>query len=872
MVSMISFMKASVTAATPPEIAVINPQNPLNPSAKDGNFVFYTNTTSVGHRFNATLWVFDYGTPPVFTWQVKLNYNPDILNITRAWNAVGDPAYIFTGRVTVNLPPAFGVGTILIGDCLLGGSGVTPPPAPAPAKLATLEFEILASAPSGGKVFTNLDINNSRTCLVDDTLTKIPGVTKTNGYYEFNWLELGLDVKPSEYVAVNLETFNISVWLNNVTVSDRLVSLKFKLRYNATLLNVTKATEGTFMPRFGTTAFNYSFGSDNVTIQNQLKTFTSFPNGNGTIATITLQGIYQDPSKDLSCPLELIPMQFLNDSGNPITYSPSINGSYTILHNRGSYITIKVAPASVVIGSNATISGTIKPSKVGVYVTIYHRLVGQSWANLTTVKTGPASDFAYNLTTSVVGTFEFKANWTGDASHNSSESGIATLVVKKLASAISIDVNPSTVTVGANVTISGAINVARTGVNVTIYYGLIDGAWRTLPTVQTNSSQYAYVWTTTEGGTYELYASWLGDNVTLGAESPKAALTVKKFPSSITINVNPSDTTVVTGSRININGSITAKEPKIGVDVTIYCYQINVTETAEKIALATVKTDTNSRYNYTWTATKRTLAENETFAFYAVWPGDKTTSGNYTFFVPWLTERKIPSIITINVDNSTITIGSNVTISGAITPAKASVNVIIYYREKGTTVQSSLLAKTSSEGHYNYTWKPMKNATFELYAWWGGDENTYSNESDIVTIKVNLIKSSITINVNPEATTVGSNITISGGITPAKANASITIYYRLNETGVQWMNLTTVKTDPSGKYTYTWTTNQTGTFELEAQWLGDNLTEPAKSEIEIVKVEEPFSLITYVPYILGGAAIIVIALAVIYLKKIKKRI
>lgn len=964
MLSMMLFAKTPVTAENSTTISVINPQ-------AEGNFIFYTNTTSIGHKFNVTLWV--YNVTDLFAYQVYQTYDYTLLNATRAWFPIWDTQWVFYGRETTFLPPpVFGPHNASHDYVQIGGVLVVGTTFSGPGILSVIEFEILEAPSILSKVFDNLAIDNDDTYLLDSGLVDIPAA-RVNGYYEYVWLEPGLEVKPSKYVAVaELETFDIAVWLNNVTTSDRLVSLEFKLRYNATLLNVTQVTEGSFLAGFGNTNFNYVDDKvENLSITNHLNPpyDTNFPEGNGTIATITFQGIYQDFNKNLSCPLELIDINFVNDTGNPITpITPSINGSYTILRDRSSYITINVAPDSVLIGSNVTISGTIKPSKVGVNVTIYFKLAPQSWANLTTVQTGSESNYTYIWKPTNWGTYELKANWTGDATPTyPAESDIATLTVKRLASIITIHVNPTMVTVGANVTISGAINVTLASVNVTIYLRLEDGAWSALSTIQNSSSYYTYVWATTEGGSYELYARWLGDNVTLGAESSKAAVTVKKVPSAITVNVNP--TTVMVGDNVTINGAINVTN-KVSVNVTIY-YRLNTT--GEWIALATVKTDATSNYNYTWKATKKTLNETDTFQFFAGWLGDGTTSGANSLTIGWLTVRQLPSTITvdinpknvqagsnvsingtitpaktqasviiyyrlagglwntlatvktdsnsvysydwtttkktlnssetfelkaswsgdvatkraesnvetvtvekiqstitINVDSSTVTIGSNATITGAITPTKANVDITIYYREKGTTAQLSLSAKTNSEGHYNYTWRPMKNATFELYAWWGEDENTYSNESDIVTLKVNLIKINITIGVYPEATTVGSNITISGTINPNKPGVEVSIYYRPKAANQSWIQLGTTTIGSNGNYTYTWTTTQAGEYELETRWPGDNLTEPAKSQTKIVKVEEPFSLVTYVPYILGGAAIIIIALAFVYLTKIKK--
>jgi len=156
----------------------------INPATSDSNFIFYTNTTSVGARFNATVWGYDV--PAIFAFQVLLNVDDTLLNVTDAWLPTWDVDYVFYGQATVQPVPAFrdnnfnGVFEgVLIADTLLVGT-----PATGDRKLAIIEFEIIY-APTTGSVSCDLDVNNADTFLLDyDTLDEIP-VTKTSGNYEY---------------------------------------------------------------------------------------------------------------------------------------------------------------------------------------------------------------------------------------------------------------------------------------------------------------------------------------------------------------------------------------------------------------------------------------------------------------------------------------------------------------------------------------------------------------------------------------------------------------------------------------------------------------------------------------------------------------
>ena len=95
------------------------------------------------------------------------------------------------------------------------------------------------------------------------------------------------------------------------------------------------------------------------------------------------------------------------------------------------------------------------------------------------------------------------------------------------------------------------------------------------------------------------------------------------------------------------------------------------------------------------------------------------------------------STISIALSSTTITLGSSVTISGAIAPVRPDVTVTILCRPSGTVTWTALATVTSdSNSRYSYTWTPEKTGTYEVKARWEGDPNTLSAESDVMTLTV----------------------------------------------------------------------------------------------------------------------------------------
>ncbi|MDH5451212.1 MAG: cohesin domain-containing protein [Candidatus Bathyarchaeota archaeon] len=146
------------------------------------------------------------------------------------------------------------------------------------------------------------------------------------------------------------KTFKINVTLNDVTSEQELVAAQFYLTYNKTLLEVVSVTEGPFFqdPRWNLAGtFFISFvevlpdGSGVVKYMDMIypnlttgnyDDWTIFPNGNGTIATITFKSIYQPiaPQSSESCDLGITETMLLDSGANEISHDFQ-SGTYEVI-------------------------------------------------------------------------------------------------------------------------------------------------------------------------------------------------------------------------------------------------------------------------------------------------------------------------------------------------------------------------------------------------------------------------------------------------------------------------------------------------------------------------------------------------------------
>jgi hypothetical protein len=150
-----------------------------------------------------------------------------------------------------------------------------------------------------------------------------------------------LYINPASYTAQRIgETFNVTVNIHNLDVSQKLIFAQFRVAYNDTLLQAVDVNEGPFLQQFTNTAQppytlfinytedNYRYGP-NVLVGILLMpnstpdggVWTNHPYGDGTLATITFKALYRplEPSPPASCLLNLTDTLLVGDI--PQTYN-----------------------------------------------------------------------------------------------------------------------------------------------------------------------------------------------------------------------------------------------------------------------------------------------------------------------------------------------------------------------------------------------------------------------------------------------------------------------------------------------------------------------------------------------------------------------
>ncbi len=108
----------------------------------------------------------------------------------------------------------------------------------------------------------------------------------------------------------------------------------------------------------------------------------------------------------------------------------------------------------------------------------------------------------------------------------------------------------------------------------------------------------------------------------------------------------------------------------------------------------------------------------------------------------------------------------------------------------------------------------------------------------------NLASSSVSLNVSSTFLIQGNMVTLSGQLSPALSNKTVTIYLKDNNSF--WKVLGMVTTDSSGRFTYSWIVETAGVCYVRASWSGDDVYAGADSPTLTVTVLSMFFIMLLV--------------------------
>jgi len=279
--------------------------------------------------------------------------------------------------------------------------------------------------------------------------------------------------------------------------------------------------------------------------------------------------------------------------------------------------------------------------------------------------------------------------------------------VSKVSSLISVMLNPQSIVIGSQVTISGIVTNETGGTPISNAEVTIEYSRDPLPvfihlaTVTTNENgEYSYSWIPQATGQYTIRASWKGDYEHEGA-SNAATLTVEKASSLITV-------------------TLSSHEAKIGDAINVRCtlYPANtvpITLTYEKPdnTVITVNVNTNNAGVVTDTFVANQVG---TWTIKASWGGDDVYAPAESASIK-LVVTKSQSALSIIASPLTVNVGSNVTVNGTLIPAQTATITLTFTMPNGTTITDTV----TTSGTFSYSMKLNQGGIWQIKASWNGN-------------------------------------------------------------------------------------------------------------------------------------------------------
>lgn len=214
---------------------------------------------------------------------------------------------------------------------------------------------------------------------------------------------------------------------------------------------------------------------------------------------------------------------------------------------------------------------------------------------------------------------------------------------------------------------------------------------------------------------------------------------------------------------------------------------------------------------------------------------------------------------------TTITVGESTSLNGTVSPSLAGVSVTLQYSSAGETVWKTLgTLTTDSTGYYQYIWAPSTAGTYQVLAVLLEDD-TVKVSSATLTIVVNKLNSTVSIDASSTSFTAGDEVVINGTVTPKRSGINVTLQYRRGDEA--WSTLDTVTTDSNGFFSTSWRPSDAGTYEVKASWSGDENTASAESNVLVIEVVAGQNVFVYA---VAGITILIVTAALFYLIKIRK--
>jgi flagellar hook assembly protein FlgD len=232
-----------------------------------------------------------------------------------------------------------------------------------------------------------------------------------------------------------------------------------------------------------------------------------------------------------------------------------------------SSLTFSLSSNSITYGQNVTITATMSPVLQGKSVTIQFSIDSTTWYYLSSETTNSTGQYSY-IWTPDAGSYYLRSTWSGDTNYYGATSTGQQLTVNKAETSTTCSLLSGSINYGANVTVTGTVNVAENDGTIRLQNSLDGFTWDDISSGTPSIGSYSFRWAPPALGTYYVRATWSGNQNYQDSTSASEKLTVLSGSLLKIVQQSPSD-------KANLT--------------TLIIFKVKVTSSGSPISGATVK-------------------------------------------------------------------------------------------------------------------------------------------------------------------------------------------------------------------------------------------------------------------------------------------
>jgi len=240
----------------------------------------------------------------------------------------------------------------------------------------------------------------------------------------------------------------------------------------------------------------------------------------------------------------------------------------TAPQQKATTLSLWAAPASIVLGQSVNVTGVLKETQGGsrvpnAPVTVQFSVDRGAWSTLGQRTTDGNGEYAIAHTPPKAGTYQYRANYAGSATHGPSGSATVTVTVASMPpsrpTTLTIQSTPASPARGETYSITGLLRDSSTGAGITgkvvrVEHSDDGTTWSLVSLVTTRTGgTYAVSDVQQAGGRFYYRAAFSGDRFYYGSNSPVIQVMIKRV-SDVSLSAFP--VVIPPGGTVNCTGTL----------------------------------------------------------------------------------------------------------------------------------------------------------------------------------------------------------------------------------------------------------------------------------------------------------------------------